>query len=104
MLLQCTRQRVQVARAAMAAQAEVSSALLQEQVGTVQPVLVEGYSKETDLLLEGRTRFQAPDIDGCVYISAGQPDVGDIVKVRVTEAHVYDLVGEVVTELDSAGG
>ena len=87
--------------AAMAAQAEVSSALLQEQVGTVQPVLVEGYSKETDLLLEGRTRFQAPDIDGCVYISAGQPDVGDIVKVRVTEAHVYDLVGEVLGQEDT---
>lgn len=81
--------------AAMAAQAEVSAALLQEKVGTVQPVLVEGYSQETDLLLEGRTRFQAPDIDGCVYISAGEAEVGNIVSVRVTEAHVYDLVGEI---------
>ena len=82
--------------AAMAAQAEVSAALLQEKVGTVQPVLIEGYSQETDLLLEGRTRFQAPDVDGCVYISAGEVKVGDIVPIRITEAHVYDLVGEVL--------
>ncbi|MDO5673295.1 MAG: 30S ribosomal protein S12 methylthiotransferase RimO [bacterium] len=84
--------------AAMAVQAEVSAALLQEKVGTVQPVLVEGYSQESDLLLEGRTRFQAPDIDGCLYISAGKANVGDIVAVRVSEAHVYDLVGEVLEQ------
>ncbi len=64
-------------------------------------MLVEGYSRESELLLEGRTRFQAPEIDGCVYITAGQADVGDIVAVRVTEAHVYDLVGEVEERQDS---
>lgn len=82
----------------MAAQAEISAALLRERVGSIEPVLVEGYSQESDLLLAGRTRFQAPDIDGCVYINAGQADVGAIVPLRLTEAHVYDLVGEVVTE------
>ncbi|NQS70940.1 MAG: 30S ribosomal protein S12 methylthiotransferase RimO [Desulfobulbaceae bacterium] len=85
----------------MAAQAKVSAALLQERVGSIEPVLVEGYSRESELLLEGRTRFQAPEIDGCVYITAGQADVGDIVAVRVTEAHVYDLVGEVEERQDS---
>lgn len=86
----------------MAAQAEVSAGVLRKYVGSVQPVLVEGYSRESDLLLEGRTRFQAPDIDGCVYISAGQANAGDIVSLRITEAHVYDLVGEVLgQEADS---
>ncbi len=65
-------------------------------VGSIQDVLVEGPSKETDLLLEGRTRFQAPEIDGCVYINAGQCNPGDIVQVKITEAHPYDLVGEIV--------
>ena len=77
-------------------QAAVSAARLQEKVGTLQQVLVEGYSQESDLLLEGRTRFQAPDVDGCVYINEGQALQGAFVAVRITEAHVYDLVGTVV--------
>lgn len=82
----------------MDTQAMISEALQQEYVGRVEPVLIEGVSAESDLLLEGRTRFQAPDIDGCVYITAGQVRPGDIVPVRITEAHTYDLVGEVVSE------
>ncbi len=81
----------------MAAQAEISSRNFQKYVGTVEQVLVEGISSETDLLLEGRTRFQAPEIDGCVYIAGGQANPGDIVPVRITEAHTYDLVGEIVS-------
>lgn len=77
-------------------QSEVSATNLQKYVGRVEPVLVEGVSKETELLLEGRTRFQAPDIDGCVYINDGQAMPGDIVPVRITEAQIYDLVGEIV--------
>jgi ribosomal protein S12 methylthiotransferase len=76
-------------------QAEVSAENLKRYVGRVEPVLVEGVSRETDLLLEGRTRFQAPDIDGCVYITDGEAKPGDIVQVRISEAQVYDLVGEI---------
>jgi len=80
----------------MAAQAEISSNRQQRFVGRLEPVLVEGVSGESDLLLEGRSRFQAPEIDGCVYITSGQVSPGDIVVVRITEAHIYDLIGEVV--------
>jgi ribosomal protein S12 methylthiotransferase len=65
-------------------------------VGRNEQVLIEGYSSETDLLLEGRTRFQAPEVDGCVYITEGEACPGDIVSVNITEAHVYDLVGGIV--------
>ncbi|HWH72235.1 MAG TPA: hypothetical protein VNT26_22930, partial [Candidatus Sulfotelmatobacter sp.] len=58
-------------------------------------VLVEGLSRETDLLLEGRAWYQAPEIDGCIYINAGVCNPGDLVAVRITEAHTYDLVGEI---------
>lgn len=84
--------------AAMAAQAEVSAGILRGKIGTIQPVLVEGYSRESDLLLEGRTSFQAPEVDGCVYINDGQAERGAIVPVRITEAHVYDLVGEALSD------
>jgi len=82
----------------MAVQAEISLAKNQEFVGRVEQVLVEGLSRETDLLMEGRTRFQAPDIDGCVYINDGQCSAGEIVDLKITEAHTYDLVGEIVEE------
>jgi len=80
----------------LAVQAEISAEIQKRYIGRMEPVLIEGYSSETDLLLEGRSRFQAPDVDGCVYITEGVASPGDIVLVNITEAHVYDLVGEIV--------
>lgn len=77
-------------------QSELSEAIQKKYIGRVEPVLVEGLSRETDLLLEGRTRYQAPEVDGCVYINAGVASPGDIVPVHITEAQVYDLIGEIV--------
>ncbi len=59
-------------------------------------VLVEGVSEETEFLLKGRYFGQAPEIDGLTYINEGRVNVGEIVEVRVTHSHDYDLVGEVV--------
>lgn len=81
----------------MKCQAAISEERQQRFVGRVEPVLIEGISSESDLLLEGRTRYQAPDIDGCVYITAGRADQGEIALARITEAHTYDLVGELLT-------
>jgi ribosomal protein S12 methylthiotransferase len=66
--------------------------------GHIEPVLVEGYSEETELLLRGRSIRQAPDVDGQVYITAGQADVGDIVNLKITDSTEYDLVGEICEE------
>ncbi len=67
-------------------------------IGKTVEVLVEGFSEETDLLLQGRTSQQAPDIDGVVLINDGQAKVGDMVKVLVTDSMEYDLIGEIVTQ------
>ena len=80
----------------MAMQAEISQEKNKAVVGSEVEVLVEGLSRESDLLLEGRTSRQAPEIDGCVYITAGECAAGDMVRVKITEAHPYDLVGEIV--------
>jgi len=80
----------------MATQKEISLKKNQRRIGSVEPVLVIGVSPESDLLIQGRTRFQAPDVDGVVYITDGEPKIGDIVKVKITEAHPYDLVGVAV--------
>lgn len=82
----------------MEIQSEISAARQKRYISTVESVLVEGISAESELLLEGRTRYQAPDIDGCVYITSGTTKAGEFVQVRITEAHTYDLVGEIVGE------
>ena len=81
----------------MELQAAISLEKQQAYVGRIEKVLIEGISRESDLLLEGRTKFQAPEIDGCVYITSGTTNQGEIVDVRITEAHHYDLVGELAT-------
>ncbi|MBI3810693.1 MAG: 30S ribosomal protein S12 methylthiotransferase RimO [Nitrospirae bacterium] len=70
-------------------------------IGTVQEVLVDGPSSETDLLLEGRTEGQAPEIDGVIYINDGAASPGDIVKVEITQAGEHDLVGHIVESVTS---
>ncbi len=65
-------------------------------IGKTVQVLVEGYSEETELLLQGRTSQQAPDIDGVVLINDGQANVGDMVLVKITDSMEYDLIGEIV--------
>ena len=80
----------------LALQSEISQHRLKRFVNTVEPVLIEGVSRESDLLLEGRTRYQAPEIDGCVLINEGKTHSGQIVEVEITEAQTYDLVGRIV--------
>ncbi len=82
----------------MEVQARISEELNREFVGTRQNVLVEGLSEETELLLAGRTMFQAVEVDGITYIADGIADAGDIVEVEITDSHVYDLVGTIVGE------
>lgn len=77
-------------------QADLSAAIQKKYIGRVESVLVEGLSRETDLLLEGRTRYQAPEVDGCVYINDGVASPGDIVQVEITDTQIYDLIGPIV--------
>lgn len=63
--------------------------------GHIEQVLVEGYSEETDLLLRGRSRRQAPDVDGQVYITSGHANIGDIVDIKITDSSEHDLIGEI---------
>ncbi|NLC70946.1 MAG: 30S ribosomal protein S12 methylthiotransferase RimO [Desulfuromonadaceae bacterium] len=80
----------------MKAQKRVSFQKNRALVGRIEPVLIEGVSEETDLLLRGRSIRQAPDVDGQVYITAGHAAVGDIVPLRITDSSDYDLIGEIV--------
>lgn len=76
-------------------QAGISKRKLQQMVGNRLPVLIEGHSPETQMLLKGRTATMAPDVDAQVLINKGVGTAGEIMPVLITEAHTYDLVGEI---------
>ena len=87
-------------RRLMKEQARISLRKNRRLVGQQVKVLLEGKSKESDLLLEGRMETQAPEIDGWILINDVPEDMdvrpGDFVTVEITEAHDYDLVGRVI--------
>ncbi len=80
-------------------QKEISKKRLKNFFGKRIPVLIEGYSKETDLLLSARTEYQAPEIDGIVYINEGIGESGAFYEVEITETFDYDLVGRIIRPL-----
>ncbi|WKE66821.1 30S ribosomal protein S12 methylthiotransferase RimO [Gallaecimonas kandeliae] len=75
----------------MEAQQRISAAKLQRKVGSVQDVLIDEVDKEGAI---GRTKGDAPEIDGVVYLNGEQGvKPGDIVKVTIDNADEYDLWG-----------
>ncbi len=83
-------------RRLMAIQRRIARARNRALVGTEASVLVEGPSRETELLWEGRLSTQAPDIDGVVLINdfeGAEPRAGEIRPLRITGSHDYDVLG-----------
>ena len=78
----------------MELQKRISAERQQRFVGRTETVLVEGVSRETDLLLEGRTRYQAPEIDGVILLDRGRP--GEWLEAEIVGAFGTDLEAEVV--------
>ena len=76
----------------MATQARVAARRARAQVGRLVETLVEG---EADGRLVGRTRSQAPEIDGVIHLW-GEAAPGDLVTARITGADAYDLRAEIV--------
>lgn len=84
--------------ALMLAQQEIAFEKSDEMIGRTVDVLVEGRLPEEDIYI-GRTYRDAPDVDGYVFVNAEEEMMsGDIVKVQITDAQDYDLVGDVIYE------
>ena len=62
-------------------------------VGQILEVLIEKYDEENNVFI-GRTQYDAPEIDGEVFVTNTTGIIGDIIKVRITHSYDFDLVGE----------
>ncbi|MGQ3674328.1 30S ribosomal protein S12 methylthiotransferase RimO [Xanthobacter sp. TB0139] len=79
----------------MQAQQRVSARRMKRKVATRQPVIIDQLTRHGAI---GRTRGDAPEIDGTVTISSRHPlEVGEIIQVRIDgTSGPYDLVGTAV--------
>ena len=78
----------------MQRQQKVSAAMLRKKTGKRLPVIIDDANGTTG---KGRTRYDAPEIDGVVHVTARRPlRAGDIVTVKIDSADAYDLHGRVV--------
>ncbi len=81
----------------MARQQEISLIHNERLIGAELEVLVEGASDGGTAALRGRFFGQAPEVDGMVIITGSDAPPGRIVRVKITDALPYDLVGTIVS-------
>jgi ribosomal protein S12 methylthiotransferase len=79
----------------MEAQAEISLRKNRELLRREIEVLVEGPAPGRAQRMRGRTQWQAPEIDGSVFLK-GEATPGEFVRARVEKALSYDLRAAVV--------
>ncbi|HDS16111.1 MAG TPA: 30S ribosomal protein S12 methylthiotransferase RimO [Proteobacteria bacterium] len=79
----------------MEEQRKITEQRLRNEVGSIKKVLIEGLSRESDLLLQGRTSFQAPEIDGITYITEGEAEPGNLVDVEIYDSFDFDLFARI---------
>jgi ribosomal protein S12 methylthiotransferase len=92
----------------MAIQMKISREKLRAWKSRTATALVEGPSKDNPLVWEARLEGMAPDIDGKLYLtdielpSGETAETGDVARVEILKADVYDLIGRVVEILPRA--
>lgn len=97
--------------AVLSVQESIMASKGRAKIGSILDVLIDGWSVETDGVLEGRHEGLAPEIDGVVSIdedstsnaqvrrpgsNKSAPKPGDFCTVEITDAAAYDLVGRIV--------
>lgn len=82
----------------MELQQEIAFAHSEEMVGRILDVMIEGKVADEPAYV-GRTYMDGPNVDGLIFVDTGEALMsGDFVRVRVTQAAEYDLIGEVYDE------
>ncbi len=76
----------------MARQQKISADLLKKKVGKRLPVIID---EANGTSAKGRSKYDAPEIDGSVHIQSRRPlRAGEIVTVKIDGSDAYDLYGQ----------
>jgi len=85
----------------MAIQQQIAFEWNESRVGTCEDVIIDSSLPDQEGVWIGRTRGEAPDIDGIVYVSGVDPthdvEIGSMVKCEVVAAEGYDLIAAPLT-------
>ncbi len=82
----------------MELQQDIAFEACESMVGRVLEVMIEGKVADENAYV-GRTYMDAPNVDGLIFVNTGLELMsGDFVRVKVTGALEYDLIGEVYDE------
>ena len=82
-------------------QERISSAKLERKIGTMQTVLVDELTTDSNdnIIAIARSKADAPEIDGVVYVQDAEGlTPGDFVDVKILDVNGHDLVGGPPTE------
>ena len=79
----------------MSLQRLISKEKLSARKGTALNALVEGPAANSRYVVQARTEFQAPEVDGVVLLQESLP-AGAMVRVKITRALTYDVAGKTV--------
>lgn len=89
----------------MSQQRQITMRWCQKRVGESLTVLIEeavedkplhGRESSDSFTYSGRTEFDAPEVDGQVFVTSRKPlRIGQFATTRITDALEYDLIGEV---------
>lgn len=80
----------------MSEQADISHAINQKLIGSIQEVLIEEKSDREGYAFVGRCRRQVPEIDGVTYMKGSNAKIGDFIHCTITSADHYDLFGKII--------
>ena len=82
----------------MELQQEIAFEKAEEMIGRELVVMIEGKVADEDTYVS-RTYRDAPNVDGYLFVNTtANLMTGDLVRVRVTDANEYDLIGEICHE------
>jgi len=79
----------------MLTQQSISKEINSSYMGKEIEVLIDEIKSGKPKIAIGRTKGDAPEIDGKVVIRGDKTQVGKFIKVKVTDVFEYDLVGEI---------
>jgi ribosomal protein S12 methylthiotransferase len=80
----------------MSFQQKISEEFLSSKIGEKIKVIIDRKGDAEEFLLEGRSYFDAPEIDGTVFIESGEAEIGEIVEVEIVDSWEYDLIGNII--------